>query len=194
MQIFDSSLGSKKQRTISIVCLVILSLVLLLAASYVGRGLLRSKVLPDYYSFRYRRSLDAALTDAVRSANATVGTGAQLAFMPAKPSGCMLDYAKGIHTSIWCGGEVDAHKQYGDDPQVVMAAIAANEEQLKKMHWEGGKQNWEAAPDSPVAYLYAKKYGDIHCAIEIVVTMRHEIDGRTFCYKNYTFLGDPLMR
>lgn len=165
-----------------------LSIILILLMAYCLRGWLRTTVVPGFVSHRYSKQIQSVTDDELRKVNKSLKM-VGLELKREKPAECMLDIARRIHTSVWCGVEAEAYN--GDADLFIQEKMIAVKEQLSDQGWRGGSEDlWEGSEQSEINYSFSKSIDNLQCDV------RYGLDdsvltGRMLCSQTEVFMGDP---
>ncbi len=166
----------------SIVGLILLSLMF-----YVGRGVLRSSILPAYASARHKNQLEATLNNELLNVNKSLQP-LGLKFVNKGNLGCELDIARKLRTSVFCSGEDDTNRELTSILSGSALSVNQTKQAMTNNGWHGGVDSSE----SSLWLQYDKSANGFDCTVQIIRDAdQTTLDGRIFCSQTYSYFGDP---
>ncbi len=173
-----------------------LFLVIVLAAffassllAYIGRGTIRSDILPMFANTLHAKQLETVLTTAEANGNTAIQP-LHIKMDKRNLTECSLDSADKLYTSVGCRNEafMQAKQVVGkldSNDQRLQSVVAT----MKATGWNGGIDN----SNSYQVIYFNKTMNDIDCRFQLFVTAStNKVSSRIFCSKTYYYFGNPL--
>jgi hypothetical protein len=150
--------------------------------TYLGRGVLRSNILPAYASYFHKDEL-TTVTQA-QSSSADVGLQPlDIKFNHMIIDSCTLDIAIKWSTAIYCDAEIDSETLAGNLNSTGASVLQANRA-MHRLGWTGGVDS-----SNFVLLSYDKNIQGFDCTIQVFGAPSSE--SRLFCTRDYFYFGNP---